>query len=601
MEAQTQANSQTSVDVLATTGAAPLEKKNKIDIGPGGKGKTFICEPHDLAPVAAREIGNLYSKIDAATLTVGVPGGVTVFVKERLQVLEENLKGASGWVLRIKSPYAEMSTGVTRVEAAVTSEAIPNKIMAEMKKECIPIVEWLYQYAFSGRTSDKNDAFLLLSADSLMELGFIAGKRNSTRQMERMHAIDPENIRKYNNAAPRMLNVETLPDVPGSFIYNPLTYKPAGNVIVAVRGGHIRKALSNCTSPAARAMGDLMTKCFEYFLDKSATEHVEKIGLPTFEAIVGMPADRGLKRKCIETQQALDRSRQETRKEKFARLQAETKAFKFEAKALEAEAIACRAIAKSNQAEIKTIKTEMLLEDEETAHKETEAARMLAICDKEELRETFDHHLAVNKSIQTKFNPCGDTHIRVGCMVLKVTNPDHREKSECRRECGQKLPIKKVSDTSEDDSGKIIFLASHLSEQSSGGGPKPTSIKDCLSACSARPTKYVEANTPSLVLLGGHNVCQMRTVLRETMRHFESGSNRRNTLFYTLPGEYPKVIEKLVKISEVSFAVGIADGKLVFVNRAILDSLSDDDNAAVKTVVEKLTGTSVYFFQKNNK
>jgi hypothetical protein len=453
--------------------------------------------------------------------------------------------------------------------AHFTSVVLPHHILAEITEKdewCIPIVKWLY--SFSGRTSDSDDPFLLTTADELAELKFIVDTKNSTRQLTRMSNLDPENIRLYHNAYPRM-DVETLPDVPGSFVYNPLKYRPAGNLVLAVRKGYIYLALSNCTSPAARAMGDFTSRRFEYFVNLSAAHHVQEVGRATFEATVGIPADRGLKRKLIESNLSLSRQCVETRKEKYGRLRAEAR----------------------------IEKVAMRLEHKELECEEKEAAHQLAICDKEESDAKHSHYVAVNQPIHTQINQIGDNLVRVGCVQVKVTNPDSYEMAEYVRRHGA-CTVKMVSDDpSEDDSHKTRFLAAHHSEISASS-TAPSTIADCLRACTNRQTKYTEAKTPSLTLMGGHNVSQIRTVFRENARDLYGGSSgcrRANTLFYTLPGEYPGVIASLVSTCEQSFAAGVADGKLAFVNRVILDSLSEEDRSTVALAVEDLAGVSVYF------
>lgn len=553
-------------------GVATSGPRKRVDIRPGGKGKTFMCVPPELALVAVREVMDLSPKITKASLTPDVPGGVRIFVGERYQVYEDDLKGAFGWVLKsVEVKSAVTFRGGLGDEEEFVWRAISNKIVAELnltekEKDCIPIVEWLY--AFAGRTSDKADnAFLLLSVDAMKDLGFIVDVTNATRQMKRMSAIDPENIRLYDDAAPQMINAETLPDVPDSFIYNPLTYRPAGNALVAVRKGNICKALSNCTSPVARSMGDLMSRCFEYFLNGRAAAHAEQVGKKTFEATVAAPADESLKgyltaghgavkRKLIETEMELVVSRIETKKEKLSRLQAESNA----------------------------VETEIKLEDEELAHKQTEAARLLAICDKEYLKATFDNHLVINRPIQTKMHP-GDNHPRVGCAVLKVTEPDESELAAYVYKHGHQ-----VKEAASEDA-KPVFLSLHVSEITAGN-TQPATVAGCFRACTRlRHSKYKEADGYALVLLGGCNVIRTRSVLREKMRVFSADDSRRkNNLFYVLPGEYQAAMRGIKETCEQSYAAGVLDGKLLFTNRAILDSLCESDRAAVVRIVLSLSG-----------
>jgi hypothetical protein len=598
----------------------------RVDLLPGGKGKLFICDPPGMAGLAADSVCRIYSKIIYAVTVPRIVGGLRVHVSDRLTVSLDTLSGVSDdkpWRLviadksssalhqevesddagfscrRAKNPALpqevesdeagfsgrrpknpalpqevesdEAGFSTRLAENYTLTCGLPPKILLDLQidprdPESVAVAVWLY--SFSGQTRGQGtDVFLLVTVDDLVRLGFISDCDHPTRQLQHIVEINPENILLYEDCFPRMLSVTTLEDVPGSVIFNPLTFKPHGNALLAIRKGSICKALSNCKTPIARALGDMMADYFEYFMIGVAEKHAADIGDDRFQKEVVGPAEESLSSYV------------------------DQRANEFETKFLRSETANEELRTENKRETIGRLTAEVALEDEVNKHNKTRREGRLAILDKQ---TEFDNHLAVNKPAQTMTHE-GDDQPRVGCMLLKPTDGSDAEKSELLAKgytTGDATGWDKggTGKTLADiNSGAALMLASHYSEMSSSNASKMT-IHDCYKTASGREgTGLWESIAEFLTLLGGFNVINYRSIFREEMVTF-GGSKRNSSVFAVPPGGLAAVVDALKERCYDGFAVGVYDGRLLFFNQLIFDSLPEGDQNSCSDIVRKLTG-----------
>lgn len=64
----------------------------------------------------------------------------------------------------------------------------------------------------------------------------------------------------------------------------------------------------------------------------------------------------------------------------------------------------------------------------------------------------------------------------------------------------------------------------------------------------------------------------------------------KNTVFFVLPGKFASAAQSIKESCEQAYAVGMLNKKLLFVNKAILESLCEQDRADVVNIVKAHTG-----------
>jgi hypothetical protein len=573
----------------------------RLTMRPGGKGKKLICNPPEMVYAAIRAVYTLIAGVINAVATPGVVGGLTVYVKDYLKipvgVLEGTCEGKK-WSLSVVPKLTgednfgtafPLTSGVVSADSVVTPPEVLNELkLTPDEKELTHVVDWLY--GFYGLPSTVGSFFLLLSINVLHELGFILDSGKVTPILDSLAAIDPENIRRYNDATPRLLGLDSLPDVPGSIIYNPLRYTPAKNTVIAVRDGNVLNALINFTSPKARVLRGLLAKCLEYFHRKKAVAHALDVGPDTFRNTVVEPAEKGLveyigrraieyERALLETQNQLGASRMETQEEQLLRIRADKRAAEADVRA-------------AGEAE-KCIETSMSLQKEREQHFVTKRGHRLAILSKEAVEDEYEQHKEVNRPTQTMTHS-GDNQPRVGCVVLKATPATSQdasillalEESANADIVGWDEGTQKLEDINAEDA---LLVTTHISDKTSFK-ERRTTLKQCHKAAKNRPcaSSYTESRKPVLTLLGGHNVITYRAVFREEMITFGGGNKRTNTLFAIPAGKLSTVVSTLKDRCEGGFAAGVYDGRVLFINENIMSTLPEEDVDACKDIIKQL-------------
>lgn len=389
-----------------------------------------------------------------------------------------------------------------------------------------------------GRRPEK-EVFLVLSYDHLVLLEYYGqNNRNPTRTME---ALPTKANKMFLMNYTDIFGKTSLED--GSIILNPLNFRPSGDVVMVVNIDYIPDVLAHCTSPKAKAFRGLLCRSFTEAVREAAEKLVTELGPKEFEKTVAKPADAAMMTSFSDLRGLL--------------LAKEDTISKMTVEALESD--------------IRRRLVELDVKKKDVEIASIGRQKQLAILAAESAAATHEDHLTINKPIIG-----GHTHERMGCVVLKETEPSEKEKLAYARKHDR-----------EADTDQTKFM---VCKYTSGGGSRKLSLSESYSQVSTRNGKYEEGPVV-LALLGGIGVYHGKRIFRKAFEYFGNlEDTRRSTqLFYCDRGDdEDAAVEVISREFRESFAVGVYDGRRIFTNDKIMASLGDRDRKACERVVGRL-------------
>ncbi|AFU90014.1 hypothetical protein AbHV_ORF4 [Abalone herpesvirus Victoria/AUS/2009] len=560
-------------------GGVKKMKVARMDCRPG-KVMRFTCKPVEKRDQAVRELSEKLGS--AARIIAGNDDGVVVVkFEERFQKARDFLDGFD-WML-------EDEAELNRWFEIDSNEKLYDDDVMKLSDDIEPIkidedVHRLLNYLYSvkGMQTEfkgKSKTYFLFTLNNLIKLKLIESKgENAERTLKRIGDIDPNNFKLYKYG--ELFGLRHLPNMPHTFIFNRLDYKPMGEIAVAVRSGHICKALSNFKTETARKLGDVMAMVFEKVITKVAEDHVKEVGMETFVETVVRPTLEGALPEAIDSRlELLDAEskimelKAETVHERMLRLKAEAEAVKFDGLRIQAEEASRESKLLAIESQINEIKaqeeTRVALFDKRQAELGEERIRL----EKEKEANKFKLERIIERPNQDLTHQ-GDRRRREGVVWIQRT---HLSSAEEKR----KKPVYKQN-------GEVSTEPLHYTLYRSEHEEKSETLRqtrDLVKKYVKKSSYTMERLTPSLVLYGGNNVEETKKLFKQTFKA------RGGRLLMTVAEEAEfdqKIREKIVPFVKQSYALGLHNGTLAFCNEAILKSLPVEDEAFCMEIIGEM-------------
>jgi hypothetical protein len=430
------------------------------------------------------------------------------------------------------------------------------------ERATLPFIEALLgahgrNFITRGNRSKKNkkDLFVCLSYDQLLDLEYY--ERSNPNARRTMEAMPTKPGKMFLMSYADAFGKTTLEDGVAGIILNPLKIRPSGDVVMMVEFDHFPEALANCTSQLAKDFRSVMCRMANEVIKISAENMVAELGPQGFVETIAEPAEVALmdvytaRKTLLQTQNQLGNMTVQAMRND---LRAKEEGIRADQERLRGDHLELDGMEKD--VEIDTLGRQ----------------KQLAIMSAEDAEKTLEDHKAVNKPVSD-----GHTHERSGCVALKETVPSAKEKLAYLRKHGREV-----------DTDRTRFVTY---KYTSGGQSKKLTVAQSYGAISTRSghEKYEEGSVV-LALLGGIGVHQGKRFFKKAFDCFcATDSPRFNQLFYCDRGDKEAAAVKLLTDEfKRSFAVGIYDGRRIFINEKIMDALGEENRDACDKVARRL-------------